>query len=99
MRSLIIELAWSLDGGRCYYGGRQLRKYNYGIRIATGWELDHAVPRVLGGANNNDNLVVACWACNRFKATMTHDEWQDIIDTVYGGRCPHWRYGHPVKKH
>lgn len=35
-------------------------------------ELDHILPRAAGGETAEENLWLACAACNRFKGTQTH---------------------------
>jgi 5-methylcytosine-specific restriction endonuclease McrA len=39
--------------------------------------LDHKTPTSRGGSNEEDNLQVACRACNADKRHMTHDEYMD----------------------
>lgn len=33
-------------------------------------EVDHVIPRSLGGSNANANLVTSCWDCNRGKRAL-----------------------------
>lgn len=47
------------DNWTCQYCGQ----YAPNVRL----EIDHKVPIVNGGSDNADNLVTACWACNRGK--------------------------------
>ena len=47
-------------GFKCYYCGRKAPEVSL--------ELEHIHPKVLGGKDNFDNLVPACWECNRGKA-------------------------------
>lgn len=35
-------------------------------------EIEHIVPRALGGTNDEDNLWLACSMCNTFKGVRTH---------------------------
>jgi hypothetical protein len=35
--------------------------------------IDHILPRSLGGSDEVDNLAAACYRCNEFKWTKTHD--------------------------
>lgn len=44
----------------CWYCGRQLRP-----ETST---LDHFKPRAAGGDDDESNLLLACWRCNRRKA-------------------------------
>lgn len=37
-------------------------------------EVDHVVPRAAGGSDEIDNLVTACWNCNRGKSDRLLDE-------------------------
>ena len=50
------------DGFRCVYCRRRL-----GPRNAT---VDHVIPAVKGGSNDDGNLVAACDRCNQAKAGM-----------------------------
>ena len=53
------------DGRRCAYcGSTQAERY----------ELDHIVPKSLGGADRVSNLVVACQGCNIAKANVSVEE-------------------------
>ena len=35
-------------------------------------QVDHIIPKVAGGATRENNLCLACSACNRFKGIQTH---------------------------
>ncbi|MGF1514842.1 MAG: HNH endonuclease [Elainellaceae cyanobacterium] len=37
--------------------------------------LDHVIPRALGGTNDIDNLVTACFECNSAKGSMDPKAW------------------------
>ena len=64
---------------------RRLYRYTCGYCGITetdvGSELtvDHFKPRAVGGTDELDNLVYACWKCNQFK----HDFWPNAEDLVY----------------
>lgn len=49
------------DGSTCSYC-----EYNFGNESEM--TLDHVLPRSLGGGNEIDNLVLACYPCNQAKA-------------------------------
>lgn len=49
------------DRGRCRYCDQP------------GTTIDHVYPRRLGGGDESDNLVVACWPCNSRKRGRTPD--------------------------
>jgi hypothetical protein len=36
---------------------------------------DHVVPFCLGGSDNIDNQVLACWDCNQDKGEQTVEQW------------------------
>lgn len=55
------------DGFTCQYCGRQTP--------AVILEVDHIVPRALGGGDEIENLITACWDCNRGKGA-------ELLDTV-----------------
>jgi len=86
-------------GGQCAYGGRNLTLSHYGQRLPTGWEVDHATPISAGGVDDGRNHRVTCWACNRLKGDWDADQWRYRLREYYGGTCPRWYNGEPVKKH
>ena len=49
----------------------------------TAFEIDHIVPLSAGGANELDNLCLACTACNRLKGSR-----QEFIDSTTGAIAP-----------
>lgn len=49
------------DGSKCWICGKPCEDSNL--------ELDHVVPRFLGGSNDDDNLRVCCASCNAKKGT------------------------------
>lgn len=57
---------FSRDGFRCRYCGRGPTQ---GVLL----EADHVVPRAVGGPDVLDNLVTACWDCNRGKSAKPVD--------------------------
>ena len=52
--------------GHCCYCGKSIWDEK--------WDVDHIVPRKLGGANRWDNLAVACERCNHKKGRRTPDD-------------------------
>lgn len=50
--------------GRCHYCGRPLQ-------LASGWHVEHMLPRALGGQDEVGNLVAACPPCNLSKRDRT----------------------------
>lgn len=47
--------------------------------------VDHFMPRAIGGSDELDNLVYACWKCNQFK----HDFWPTADDIAHERRILH----------
>ena len=64
----------------CYYCGLK-----FGTHI--GIHVEHKIPKSRGGKSTNDNLVISCGKCNRFKGTMTDKEFisflKDYVKRVY----------------
>ena len=50
------------DGHACRYCGRR--------PPAVTLEVDHRIPRCMGGTDDPENLVAACWDCNRGKGPL-----------------------------
>ena len=48
---------------RCAYG--QTQQQISGVRLT----VDHIIPESLGGKTETDNLCLACWDCNLYKAS------------------------------
>lgn len=56
---------FSRDNYTCQYCGA------YGVQL----ECDHIIPVSKGGSNEDDNLVTACFHCNRSKHTKLIQDW------------------------
>ena len=54
------------DGFRCKYCGAG--------PITAPLEVDHVVPKSKGGPDSAENLVTACWGCNRGKSNIELDD-------------------------
>lgn len=48
------------------------------------WHIDHDLPIVRGGTNDEANLVLACASCNLSKRDMTGDEFRQLIAPLVG---------------
>lgn len=59
----------------CYWCHRTLKDPS-GKVFAT---RDHLLPLSRGGSNSSDNIVAACWPCNREKGTMTAGEYRVFL--------------------
>ena len=71
---------------RCGYC-RSLQMYVLGIL-----EIDHIIPKAVGGNDDEENLWLACSLCNNYKGTQT-----DALDAVtqtrvrlFNPRTQHW---------
>jgi hypothetical protein len=58
------------DGNKCRYCGTTEGQMH----------VDHVFPKIRGGSNNPENLVVACAACNLSKGARTPEEWLGCIN-------------------
>jgi len=67
-----LSLIYERTCGYCHLCGKKLSYRNYGrIGEKGAWEIEHSVPRALGGSDHLNNLYAACIACNRSKGTAT----------------------------
>ena len=64
------------DGFRCQYCGAA--STDEGVRL----EVDHVYPQALGGTDDLDNLVTACYVCNRGKSAMVLDKLPETVAPV-----------------
>jgi 5-methylcytosine-specific restriction endonuclease McrA len=68
-------------GMRCHYCYKNLSLLPSEIcELAT---KDHLTPLCRGGADTIDNIVPACFACNRKKAEMTEAEFRGALSTAF----------------
>ena len=66
----IREFIFERDNYTCQYCGAR------GVRL----ECDHVIPVSRGGSSEYDNLVTACFRCNRSKGDKTLDDWMGWKD-------------------
>jgi len=62
------------DHFTCFYCGRRSPSVIL--------EVDHRIPRCAGGSDDPDNLVTACWDCNRGKGPIDPDT-DDPLETFW----------------
>jgi 5-methylcytosine-specific restriction endonuclease McrA len=72
-KSAKFHRCWAAQGGRCAYCQAPMG-VTLGRPGAGDATWDHVVPRSRGGTSAATNLVLACWACNSAKGSMTQDE-------------------------
>jgi hypothetical protein len=59
---------WRGTSGYCHICHKKLAYKNYGQEGKRGaWEVEHSLPRALGGTDHLNNLKPACIGCNRNK--------------------------------
>jgi 5-methylcytosine-specific restriction endonuclease McrA len=92
----IIKAVFDKGDGRCWYCGRLLtiesRTSAGGIMrnapaeyFTSTYVIDHFYPRKLGGTDDIENLVPACWSCNGMKRAYTVEEWRVILTRIENG--------------
>lgn len=59
-------------------------------------EVDHVIPRALGGGEDDDNLVAACVACNRSKGKRIAPKKRFFVGTI--GHPPAGGSYSPIRK-
>ena len=76
------ERLWRSQGGRCVYCGVRIRLSQYQSQI------DHVIPVIRGGGNEEDNLQLTCPQCNGKKGDRTDDEFRyrlrSLLSSVRG---------------
>lgn len=69
-------------GYKCFYCEHPVEKVRVanktrGVRKAT---IDHVIPKIKGGSNKRENLVIACKNCNTKKGAMDKEEFTKPTD-------------------
>lgn len=66
---------YDFNYGYCYHCDMKLAFRNYGkVGQKAAWEVDHYMPRSLGGAHHPSNWVPACVHCNTVKSNKHPDD-------------------------
>jgi 5-methylcytosine-specific restriction endonuclease McrA len=65
------DFIYEREGGRCHYCDREVSR--------KGFEADHKVAWTKGGQTTVENLLCACYACNKAKFTMDYDEFVEKL--------------------
>lgn len=42
--------------------------------------VDHVIPKIKGGTNSKNNLVLACKRCNNMKGGKSAEKWKSILE-------------------
>lgn len=61
-------------GFRCHYCGIPLEQNGLNGYNPRGVSFDHVIPKIHGGTDTEDNLVLACRRCNNQKRTQSYEE-------------------------
>lgn len=69
------KLIYDNCGGRCQLCGRKL--------LLKDMSLDHIKPLSMGGVDDVSNLTCTCVPCNRFKANMAPDFFNNRINEIF----------------
>jgi 5-methylcytosine-specific restriction endonuclease McrA len=82
--SSLTECEWKVvvesHGYICHICGATL---TLEVRKDNTLSLDHELPLNRGGKNAKENVLPACWNCNRSKGDRTRSEFKDWISMVY----------------
>jgi 5-methylcytosine-specific restriction endonuclease McrA len=64
-------VVWQKTGGYCHY-------CSCALHFIHDFDIDHVVPKVLGGSDKIENLVPACARCNRRKGGRPVSEFTGV---------------------
>ena len=87
------------DKFTCQYCGLDASK-DFNIWWHANLNIDHIVPKSCGGTDAEENLVVACRACNLYKGSTpckTKDEAKEIVKEKRG-QAEQWFKRHVLKQ-
>ena len=74
----LLKSIYYKSDGYCAYCRKKLAFVNYGNPGArANWEVDHDIPISREGSNEFNNLVAACFNCNRSRGDLTCREFMD----------------------
>ena len=68
--------------GRCAYCGNPVTLHANRDTLRMQATCDHVTPKTRGGGEEQENLVLACWMCNKVKDTMTGEEFRYLISNL-----------------
>lgn len=72
MNRKTLRLIYEKTSGRCWYCGAFHRPLD-------DWQVEHQNPRIRGGSDALENLVLACVACNAAKGKRTVEEYRAFL--------------------
>lgn len=75
------QIIYERDNFTCQYCGLDASK-DFEIWYIAKLSIDHIKPQVLGGTDDDENLVVACHACNNFKQKNDYGSFEETREGV-----------------
>jgi len=66
--ALTLAAEWALD---C--DGNWIKRSDYGKQTAHGWDVDHVIPKAIGGGDERRNLRARHWRSNRYAGSLLAD--------------------------
>ena len=74
-----LDAVYRRSRGKCVHCGRRFRRNEYGGRRHQ-WNVDHQVPRGIGGPDWVDNLAVSCVPCNQRKGNRFTAKCEEVAE-------------------
>jgi uncharacterized protein (TIGR02646 family) len=74
MRTMIRQTVFDKFDGHCAYCGKEITLKEM--------QVEHFIPRNMGGTNNFVNLFPSCRRCNFYKHTLMLGEFRKLIQTL-----------------
>lgn len=84
IRYLVLKLA----NGRCALCGASIKD--------TPIDIDHIIPRNLGGTNDISNLQALCFRCNRAKRDRDKTDFRNLGEETKDAKCPFCNLDHRI---
>lgn len=93
MNENLVEIVWqkatSVEGydstkWRKDFAGAWIQRSQFGIRSEYGWEIDHLMPKSLGGSDEIGNLLPMHWRNNVNKAN-NYPEFTSVVTSEGNG--------------
>ena len=76
------------DGPACRWCGRLTVELGANpARRGDARTRDHVIPRCRGGSDQDDNLVLACQACNAARGALSVAAWWAVVETRMGDQA------------
>lgn len=69
------RMVYDRAGGCCALCGKHL--------LPDDFTVDHIVPVVFGGADDVENLQLACFGCNQLKGRMHQEELMEMVENIF----------------